>query len=123
MSGVLIASWAGVGVVAGPALMLWVERLLTSVPSIPRVWRLAGSLTTGVVFGVVGWRFGHQFDLLPYSYLAAVGVALAVIDLAERRLPTKLVLPSVAVLCIFFVISAVLRSEASGVLRALVGMV
>ena len=123
MSGVLIASWAGVGFVAGPALVRWAECLLTSVLSIPRAWRLAGFLPTGVVFGVLGWRFGHQFDLLPYSYLAAVGVALAVIDLAEHRLPTKLVLPSVAALCIFFVISAVLRAEVSGILRALVGMV
>ena len=56
--------------------------------------RAALALQTGAVFAVMALRFGFS-PLLPAAwYLAAAGVALAVIDVRTRRLPDRLTLPS-----------------------------
>ncbi|MCL3862846.1 prepilin peptidase [Actinotalea sp. K2] len=55
-------------------------------------------LVTGVAFVVVAVRFGLGTDngwaVPAYLYLAAIGVALTLIDLDTRRLPNAIVLPS-----------------------------
>ncbi|WP_223199594.1 hypothetical protein [Solihabitans fulvus] len=56
-----------------------------------RAAKLAAPPLTGFAFGMLAWRFGHQLDLLPYSVLAALGVALGLVDLIERRLPSVLI--------------------------------
>ena len=52
---------------------------------------------TAVLFVAVAARFGFSWELPAYLYLAAVAVALAVIDLDVMRLPDKIVLPSYGV--------------------------
>lgn len=49
---------------------------------------------TAVLFVLVALRFGLAWELPAYLYLAAVGVALALIDLDVHRLPNAIVLPS-----------------------------
>jgi leader peptidase (prepilin peptidase)/N-methyltransferase len=49
---------------------------------------------TALLFLAVTARFGPQPALAAYLYLAAIAVALAVIDLDVRRLPDAIVLPS-----------------------------
>ncbi|WP_308169190.1 prepilin peptidase [Cellulomonas hominis] len=49
---------------------------------------------TAVLFATVGWLAGPSWSLPAYLYLAAVGVALALIDLDTQRLPDVIVLPS-----------------------------
>lgn len=51
-------------------------------------------LLTAFLFGVMAWRFGLSPELPAYLYLAAVGTALALIDLDVKRLPDVLTLPS-----------------------------
>jgi leader peptidase (prepilin peptidase)/N-methyltransferase len=70
------------------------------------------------LFGSLGWRLGWNVDLLAYSYLAAIGVALAIIDTLEHRLPSKLVLPSLAVLTGLFTASAIINADGANLLRA-----
>ncbi|MBC7306281.1 MAG: prepilin peptidase [Dietzia sp.] len=53
---------------------------------------------TAVVFGLVAVRFGWGWALPAFLYLAAIGVALALIDLDTHRLPDAIVLPSYPVL-------------------------
>ncbi len=62
-------------------------------------------LLTGVVFGLIGWKFISSVwtadDLLifvPFLYLGAIGVALAFIDLDTQKLPNKIVLPAYVIL-------------------------
>jgi leader peptidase (prepilin peptidase)/N-methyltransferase len=56
---------------------------------------------TGVLFGLVGWRFADHPVLLPaYLSFAAIAVSLALIDLDVRRLPNAIVLPSYPVLAV-----------------------
>ncbi|GEA82268.1 prepilin peptidase [Cellulomonas uda] len=52
---------------------------------------------TGVAFGLVTWLAGVSWELPALLYLAAISIALALIDLDCRRLPDAVVLPSYAV--------------------------
>ena len=52
---------------------------------------------TAVLFVLVVVRFGVGWELPAYLYLAAVAVALALIDLDAHRLPDAIVLPSYGV--------------------------
>ncbi|MCU1680233.1 MAG: pilD [Amycolatopsis sp.] len=122
MSGVLIASWAGCGILVGAALAIWTRRFLTSNPRGLLRARPTAPLLTATLFGILAWRLGDHFDLLPYSYLAAVGVPLAVIDAVEQRLPSTLVFAGIAGLGVLFAISAVVHSSGMSFLRALGGM-
>jgi leader peptidase (prepilin peptidase) / N-methyltransferase len=79
-------------------------------------------LLTAILFGILAWRFGAHLDLLPYSCLAAGGVALAVIDVVEQRLPSPLIYSSFAVVAVMFAVSAILHGSGSNFLRALAGM-
>ncbi|MGW5053948.1 prepilin peptidase [Actinokineospora sp. NPDC004072] len=58
---------------------------------------MALAASTALGFAGMAWRFDLGVDLIVYSYLAAVAVPLAAIDLAEQRLPNTLVAPSYAV--------------------------
>ena len=53
-------------------------------------------LSTGIFFGIVAWKFhGSALSLLvAFLYLAAVSIALALIDLDTHTLPNRIVLPS-----------------------------
>ncbi|MBO3739645.1 prepilin peptidase [Actinoplanes flavus] len=52
---------------------------------------------TAVLFAAVAARFGWSWELPAYLYLAAVAIALTMIDLDVMRLPNKIVLPSYGV--------------------------
>lgn len=54
----------------------------------------AVELLTGVLFSTLAFKFGWDSVLPAYLYLAAVGVALALIDLDVKRLPNSLTYPS-----------------------------
>jgi len=65
----------------------------------------AVELLTGLVFAGVAWKFDSSvWDLrdmalyLPFLYVAAIGIALAFIDLDTHKLPNKIVLPAYLVL-------------------------
>jgi leader peptidase (prepilin peptidase)/N-methyltransferase len=53
------------------------------------------ALAGAVVGGGLGWRLGLGVALVPYLLLGALGVLLAVIDLACKRLPNVLVEPAI----------------------------
>lgn len=84
--------------------------------------RLVAPLLTALAFGSLAWRFNHQFDLLPYSVLAAVGVALGLIDIAEQRLPSVLIYSGVALVSGLLATSAVLYSRGPDLVRAFTGL-
>ena len=123
MPAAFIASWAAAGVLVGAAQAAVYQRLLTSTPTGLRAARLAGPLLTALAFGGLAWRFGYQFDLLPYSVLAALGVALGVVDLIEQRLPSLLIYPGITLVSALLATSAILHSRGPDLLRALAGMV
>ena len=78
-------------------------------------------ILTAAVFVVMALRIGADWALPAYLYLAAVGVALAAIDLDHRRLPDALTLPSYVVVALLLGIAALLGSDSGDWLRALLG--
>ncbi|RSM35880.1 prepilin peptidase [Amycolatopsis balhimycina DSM 5908] len=117
-----ITIWASAGILVGLALAFGVRCLLTVAPPASHTtWLMAVPLTS-LVFGGLAWRFGHQFDLLPYSVLAALGVALSAIDAIDRRLPSVLIYSGVAVVGVLLASSAIMHSRGPDFVRALAGM-
>ncbi len=76
---------------------------------------------TGVLFAVLALRFGWDPVLPAYLYLAAVGLALALIDLDVQRLPDVLTLPSYGVVAALLLLGTVLGSDSGDLVRALLG--
>jgi leader peptidase (prepilin peptidase) / N-methyltransferase len=79
-------------------------------------------LLTAALFVATAARIGIHADLPPYLCLAAVSVALALIDLDVQRLPDVLTLPSYPVLLALFGIAAGVDARGHDFLRALIGM-
>ena len=78
-------------------------------------------LTCAGLFAVMALRFGLDPVLPAYLYLAAVGLALAVIDLDCRRLPNVLTLPSYPVAVLLLGAAEFFDSDSGDLLRALLG--
>ena len=76
---------------------------------------------TGVLFAAMAVRFGLDPELPAFLYLAAVGVALALIDLDVQRLPDALTLPSYAVVGALLVVAALAGEHDGDLLRAGIG--
>ena len=78
-------------------------------------------LGTGVLFVVVyAWQ-GLTPALPAYLYLAAIGVALTLIDLDTHKLPNAIVLPSYPVLAVLLTIAAAADGDWQALLRAAIG--
>jgi len=81
----------------------------------------AVELLTALLFAVMAVRFGLDPVLPAYLYLAAVGLALALIDLDCKRLPDALTLPSYPVAVVLLGGAALLGSDSGELVRALLG--
>lgn len=85
----------------------------------------AVELGTGVAFALLTWwaASSHQLAAAPaWCYLAATGIALALIDIDTRRLPNVIVLPSYGVLAALLTVAALVDDRPENLLRAVVGM-
>lgn len=80
-------------------------------------------LLTALLFVAVTARFGASPVLPAYLYLAAVAVALALIDLDVKRLPNVIVLPSYLVAALLLGAAALTGAGGGPAVRALVAMV
>ena len=65
------------------------------------------------------WRLGGSWALLPFLGLVVVGAALSWIDLTQRRLPNRIVLPAVGSSVLLLLGAAVLDGDLSAWLTAL----
>ncbi|WP_350347951.1 A24 family peptidase [Agromyces sp. G08B096] len=59
--------------------------------------RLVSAATTAVVWGVVVWRVGLEPVLPAVLAFTAASTVLAIVDLAEQRLPNRVIVPTLAV--------------------------
>lgn len=78
-------------------------------------------LGTGLLFALVAWHVGLSWELPAYLYLAAIAVALALIDIDVHRLPNAIVLPSYAVVAVLLLLPAVVDGRWDDYLRAALG--
>jgi leader peptidase (prepilin peptidase)/N-methyltransferase len=79
-------------------------------------------LSTGALFVAMTARFGATPTLPAYLYLAAITVALAVIDIDVQRLPNAIVLPSYVVGVALLVPAVVVDGDWRSGARALAAM-
>jgi leader peptidase (prepilin peptidase) / N-methyltransferase len=75
---------------------------------------------TAVLFGLVALRV-DPWAVPAFAYLAAAGLALALIDLDTHRLPNVIVLPSYAVLAVLLTVASAGTGDWSALLRAGIG--
>lgn len=83
-------------------------------------------LATAVLFIAIGIVFAHRnlsAAIPAYWYLAAIGLALTMIDLDVKRLPDNIVLPSYLVLGAMLTFAAVAEHDMSKLLRGAGGAV
>jgi leader peptidase (prepilin peptidase)/N-methyltransferase len=78
-------------------------------------------LATAILFAVVALRFGASWELPAYLYLAAITVALTLIDIDVRRLPDAIVLPSYGVALVLLLLPAIIDSRWDDLVRAVLG--
>lgn len=78
-------------------------------------------LATGALFALVGAWLGLSAAAPAFLYLAAIAVALALIDLDTRRLPNTIVLPSYPVAALLLGVAALVDQDGGALVRALVG--
>lgn len=76
---------------------------------------------TAALFGLVVVRFGMSGALPAYLYLAAIGVALFLIDVDVKRLPNAIVLPAYVVLPILLAVASWIEGDWGAFVRALIG--
>jgi leader peptidase (prepilin peptidase)/N-methyltransferase len=79
-------------------------------------------LGTAGLFCAFAVRFGAHAALPAFLYLAAVGIALAMIDFDAQRLPDKLTLPSYPVALVLLGLAALADGAGWPYARALIGM-
>jgi leader peptidase (prepilin peptidase)/N-methyltransferase len=86
------------------------------------VWVFAGSIAgDGAVLASTGTVLAQIFVLLAFLYLAAVSVALAMIDIDTHTLPNKIVLPAYPVAAVLLAAAALAAGEPGRLLSALTG--
>lgn len=78
-------------------------------------------LGTAALFAAMALELGWDPVLPAYLYLAAVGMALALIDLDCKRLPDALTLPSYPAAVVLLAVAALLGSDSGEIGRALLG--
>ena len=76
---------------------------------------------TTLLFLMVVVRLGWQWSVPAYLYLAALGLVLALIDLATHRLPNVLVLPAYPVLAVLLAVASWAGDDWPALLRAAIG--
>lgn len=82
-------------------------------------YAVAGCSTLAAAIAV--WRLSGSWSLPAYLGLVALGAALAWIDLTQRRLPNRLVLPGLAASVALLLAAALLDGDLSRWLSALGG--
>ncbi len=80
-------------------------------------------LATAVLFGLLAWRIGVRAELLAYSCVALAGVSLAAVDIAELRLPSRLIWAACIASIVLFALAAVVDGHGHALFRAAAGMI
>jgi len=78
-------------------------------------------LSTAAVLTLLLGRFGGQPDMVALGFFGALGVALAAIDIAVKRLPDPLTLPAYPILIALLAVAAVISDDLGALGRALLG--
>ncbi|MGW9182888.1 prepilin peptidase [Agromyces sp. NPDC055661] len=84
-------------------LAAWTQRSTQGEPMPLRTVRIAGAVITAVTFGALALRFGLAWILPALLVFAAASTVLALVDLAEKRLPNAVIFPTLGVVGVMLV--------------------
>ena len=96
---------------------------LAPVAPLPRVAQLATAMTIIGVEALLVWRFGWSVALVPYGYFGAIAVVLGARDLATRKLPNAIVLPSYPIALLLLALASGVERDWSSFVRSVVAMI
>lgn len=116
----LIISAAGAGGIAGASLAFAARRLSTG-ENLRLAHPVLFALLAAAGCTALAARGYDEIALVIYCVLVVGAVPLVVIDLAEHRLPTRIVAPLYVLLLALIVTDAALRAEPASAMRALAG--
>jgi hypothetical protein len=77
---------------------------------------------TATLFAPLAWRVGVRLELVAYSGLAAAYVSLTAIDIIEKRMPSRLLVPAYPGLIVLFGLVAAPEHNVAAILRSIAGM-
>lgn len=80
-------------------------------------------ISTAVVMGIMGWRFGWSPDSAAFIVLAAAIVVVTVIDIDHYRIPNLVVYPTLAASSLLLVLAALITDTTGGLIAAALGAV
>jgi len=83
----------------------------------PWLIELLAAAAVALVFA----KFGDQPESVVFGFVALVGVALALVDLAVQRLPDRLTLPAYPGLLVLLTLTAIIEHDGAALSRALLG--
>ncbi|WP_394554292.1 prepilin peptidase [Agromyces sp. MMS24-JH15] len=109
------------GLVGWWPLAAWAERNMVADRMPRRMTRVVVAVTTAVVWGLVVWRLGVVPVLPAVLAFTAAGSVLAVVDLAEERLPNAVIVPTLGVVAALLVVASALSGEWLALVWALAG--
>lgn len=118
----LAALCALVGAVLGWwPLAGWARRTMKSQRMPQRTIRITVAVSTGLVWGLLALRLGPAAVLPAALAFAAASSVLAVVDLAEKRLPNAVIVPLLAAVAVLLLAASALTGTWSRMLAALIG--
>ncbi|MDP9240558.1 MAG: prepilin peptidase [Actinomycetota bacterium] len=79
-------------------------------------------LGTAALFALIAVRFGFDPAIPAFLYLAAVGLALALIDIDHKRLPFAMTIPSYPVALVLLTVAALVDGHPGRLVQMLAGM-
>lgn len=111
--------WSAAGAAVGAVLgAIVTPRMLTREAPPGRLYLLAGSgAATAIALALLAARF-DGIELLAFSAVAAIGVAASAVDLIERRLPGRLLLPGYVLLAGLLALEALRTANPADFVRA-----
>lgn len=83
--------------------------------------RVAGAIVTAFAFGVLALRVGLDAVLPAFLVVMAVGTAISIVDLREKRIPNRMLLVAAPVVAVLLGAGLLIRREPDRALAVLVG--
>ena len=116
----LIAAALG-GVLGWTFLAGWSRRNILHAHVSPRALKVGSAVTTAIAWGIVVLRMGAVPALPAVLAFTAAGTVLAVVDLAEKRLPNRVIALSFVVVALLLVVASGFTGEWIPLVWALAG--
>ncbi|MGB3909137.1 MAG: prepilin peptidase [Pseudolysinimonas sp.] len=117
-----VAGVSALGAVLGATVLpWWADRESRSAARSGVRTRVAGAGVTAVAFGVLAARVGVDALLPAFVAVMAVGTAISIVDLREKRIPNRMLLVAGPAVALLLAAGLLVRGEPARLLAVLAG--